>query len=85
MELFRKKEQIPTGEVREVDGVQVWMVSWNALENSGYSSPSLVSDVRKAKAFMNRDDADDFVESLKNAMKLLQCTYQIGIKVEKQK
>ena len=84
MKIFKKKEQIPVNEAVEVEGAQVWMVTWNSLLDNGYSSPTLVSVTRRAKAFLSYEDAKEFRDSLERAMKLLQCTFKVNIDIEKQ-
>lgn len=84
MDIFSKKEQIPVNETVEVDGAQVWLVTWNSLVNGGYSSPTLVNVNRRAKAFLSYEDAKEFRDSLERAMKLLQCTFKVNIDIEKQ-
>jgi hypothetical protein len=84
MEIFKKKEQIPVNESVEIEGAQVWMVTWNSLLDGGYSSPTLVNVNRRAKAFLSYEDAKEFRDSLERAMKLLQCTFKISIDIEKQ-
>jgi hypothetical protein len=84
MKIFKKKEQIPVNESVEVEGAQVWMVTWNSLHDNGYSSPTLVCSIRRAKAFLSYEDAKEFRDSLERAMKLLQCTFKINIDIEKQ-
>ena len=80
----KKVEQIPQTTNKEVEGAEVWMVSWNSLRDSGYHNPNLTRPHRVAKAFLSEKDAYDFVESLKEAMNLLQCGFAINISVEKQ-
>ena len=65
--------------VEEVDGANVWVVSWDARWGD-YSHDTK----RVAKAFLNEDDANQFAESLEMAQQLLQNTNSIHIKVEKQ-
>lgn len=84
MDIFKKKEQIPVNETVEVEGAQVWLVTWNSLVASGYSSPTLVDVTRRAKAFLSYENAKEFSDSLERAMKLLQCTFKINIDIEKQ-
>ena len=84
MDIFRKKEQIPVNETVEVEGAQVWLVTWNSLLDNGYSSPTLVSVTRRAKAFLSYEDAEAYRDSLERAMELLQCTFKINIDIEKQ-
>ena len=65
--------------VEEVDGVHVWIVSWEARYGD-YAQDKK----RVAKAFLNEDDANQFAESLEMANELLQNTNNLRIKVEKQ-
>lgn len=65
--------------VEEVDGANVWVVSWDARWGD-YSTETK----RVAKAFLNEDDANQFAESLEMAQKLLQNTNSLRIKIEKQ-
>jgi hypothetical protein len=64
---------------KKVECAKVWVVSWSARwgEFSGERK-------RVAKAFINKDDAKIFAESLKDAKNLLQYTESINIKVEEQ-
>lgn len=84
--IFRpKKETLPViEEKQEVEGMQAYVVSWNALEGRWKDSPTLVSCKRVAKAFVDRDDAEYFVKSLEEAMALLQLSYYADIKLEVQ-
>lgn len=84
MEIFKKKEQIPVNEAVEVEGAQVWLVTWNSLLNRGFDTITLVESRRRAKAFLNYEDAEAYKKSLENAMNLLQCTFKINIDIEKQ-
>ena len=65
--------------VEEVDGADVWVVSWEARFGD------FVTDRKRvAKAFLNEDDANQFKESLEMAQKLLQNTHNLRIEIEKQ-
>ena len=65
--------------VEEVNGVHVWVVSWNRRTGD------YASDIRRAaKAFINEEDANQFAESLQMAQDLLQNTNKLCIKIEKQ-
>lgn len=78
--ILKKKENIVDSvTVREVDSAEVYLVSWIARygEFSG-------SRKRVAKAFLNKSDAEDFVETLERAAKLLQYTEYLDIKIDKQ-
>lgn len=67
-------------ETKKVECAKVWMVSWDARYGSYYGDWKRVS-----KAFLNQDDAEAFVKSLKEAKKLLQIEENLRIKVEEQK
>lgn len=80
LKFLKKKEVIfDVKPSREVDGAEVWIVSWDKRSGE-YSSDTK----RAAKAFLSLDDANDFAESLKSAQKLLQNTNDIRIRIEKQ-
>lgn len=65
---------------REVDGAEVWIVSWDARYGS------YMDDLKRvAKAFLRHEDAVEFADSLKAAKDLLQYTEDIKIRIEKQK
>lgn len=66
-------------ETKKVECAKVWMVSWNARHGGFHGEYK-----RIAKAFLNKDDADLFAKSLKDAKHLLQYTESINIKVEEQ-
>ena len=76
----RKKEQVVRKcEVEEVDGAEIWMVSWDARFGE------YRSDVKRtAKAFFSEKDANDFKDSLYKAKALLQNTENLHITVERQ-
>ena len=81
MSIFNRKreEVVVKQETETVEGAEVWMVSWNARHGS------YVSDVKRvAKAFLNENDADTFIESLHKAAKLLQYNENLEIKKERQ-
>lgn len=85
MGLFTRKEnEVPETTNRQVEGAEVWVVSWTSLSGSYPNSPTLVSDTRRAKAFIREKDAQDFKKALEDAMSLLQCGFAINIRVEKQ-
>lgn len=83
--IFKKTNQIPETTNREVEGAEVWIVSWTSLSGRYPNSPTLVGDTRRAKAFLSEDDARDFKKALEDAMSLLQCSFYIDISIEKQK
>ena len=84
MKIFGKKENVPVVEHKEVDAAEVWVVSWNSLLDRGYHTPTLVNCERRAKAFLSKDIADEFADSLRDAMRFLQCSFYLDIRVEKQ-
>ena len=64
---------------KEVEGAEVWIVSWD----SRYGKYS--DNIQKvAKAFLLKQDAIDFAQSLYDAHALLQNTNDIHINIEKQ-
>lgn len=78
---FTKKKEtvIESYNTKEVEGAEVWIVSWKARHGE-YSS----NFRRVAKAFLSEKSARDFAESLMEAKKLLQYTEDIDIRLEKQ-
>lgn len=66
-------------ETRKVECAKVWMVSWDARYGSFSGEWKRVS-----KAFLNQDDAEAFVKTLKDAKKLLQIEENLRIKIEEQ-
>lgn len=66
--------------VKEVKGAKVWIVSWNArydVYSRDYN--------RVAKAFLSKQDAELFVDSLREAKELLQYSECINISIDEQK
>ena len=64
---------------KEVEGAEVWIVSWES--RYGKYSDSIK---KVAKAFLLKQDAIDFAQSLYDAHALLQNTNDIHINIEKQ-
>lgn len=80
MSVVEKIHNIITGyQKKEVKGFEAWTVSWRARNGSYSDDYKLV-----AKTFLNKEDAETFVESLKEAKKLLQYTEYTGIEITKQ-
>lgn len=80
MNVIEKVHNIITGyQKKEVKGFEAWTVSWRARNGSYSGDYKLV-----AKTFLNKEDAETFVESLKEAKKLLQYTEYTGIEIKKQ-
>ena len=80
MGLFtRKKEKIYEEKYHEVDGAEVWIVSWKARYGSYHGDWTTV-----AKAFLNFKDAQDFRDNLLEAARLLQYTERLDISIRKQ-
>ena len=80
MSVVEKIHNIITGyQKKEVKGFEAWTVSWRARNGSYPSDYKLV-----AKTFLNKEDAETFVESLKEAKRLLQYTEYTGIEIKKQ-
>lgn len=62
----------------DVDGAEIWLVHWKARRGSYYGDWKPV-----CKAFFNKEDAQKFVNCLKEAQKVLQYTENIDIHIEK--
>ncbi len=67
---------------REVEGAEVWSVSWRTTEPYGYGCHY---GETVFKAFLLEQDAKDFAQSLRDAHNLLQNTSDIRIQITKQK
>lgn len=80
MNVVKKLHNIITGyQKKEVKGFEAWTVSWRARKGSYSDDYKIV-----AKTFLNKEDAEKFIESLKEAKKLLQYTEYTGIELTKQ-
>ena len=81
MELIKKIHSLITGyKTIDVEGAELWVVSWNARYGDYYTSTE-----RAAKAFFTEEDAKTFVKSLKDAQELLNYTENLDIRIQKQK
>jgi hypothetical protein len=65
---------------KDAEGVEVWVVSWVARYGD-YSTDTK----RVYKAFLSKEDAEAFANSLYAAQRLLQSTNDLGVRIEKQK
>ena len=75
-------------EVKDVEGAEVWMMTWLTYTNTCLSNKtyrSLVKTDTKAKAFLNEEDAKLYAQSLRDANELLQNGLQLDIEITKQK
>jgi hypothetical protein len=79
LKFFKRKNKVAQIEAKEVDGAEVWMVSWTSRQGDGYYDTH-----RCAKAFLTEDDAKDFKNSLEEAQQILQNTNNINITIIKQ-
>lgn len=80
MNVIEKIHNIITGyQKKEVKGFEAWTVTWYARYGAYHGDWKLV-----AKTFLNKEDAETFVESLKEAKRLLQYTENTGIEIKKQ-
>jgi len=75
--LFKIKEE------KEVDGAEVWILTWKAYYCS--FCDEVVNNIMISKAFLNENDAEDFAKSLKDANELLQNKTNLRIEIVKQK
>ena len=77
--IFKKNGIFKVKKEKEVEGAEVWMVSWDSrCGKNGYYTQKV------AKAFLLKQDAIDFAQSLYDAHALLQNTNDIHINIEKQ-
>ena len=65
---------------KDAEGAEVWVVSWLARYGN-YSTDTK----RVYKAFLSKEDAEAFANSLQAAQRLLQNTNYLGVRIEKQK
>lgn len=65
--------------IKDAPGAEVWIVSWDARYGRWYESRT-----RVAKAFLIKEDAEAFAQSLRDAKELLQYTECIDITIKKQ-
>lgn len=79
LKYFKRKNKIAQIEAKEVDGAEVWLVSWSSRHGDGYYDTH-----RCAKAFLTEADAKDFEKSLEEAQQILQNTNSINITIIKQ-
>ena len=81
MNIVRKINEIfALTKEKDAEGAEVWIVSWYARYGEFSSDKNQV-----AKVFLNEQDADAFIKSLKDAQTLLQYTESIMITKEKQR
>ena len=66
MKLIKKIINIPTGETKEVESGEVWVVSWKAWYGE-FSSDY----VMKFRPFYSKKEAKDFKEQIINANNLI--------------
>lgn len=72
MEFFKRKRTIITGyQKQDVDGAEVWMVSWDSLIRKSIEF-DLFNTKRVSKAFLTEEDAKIFAESIYDALIILQ-------------
>lgn len=82
MRIFTRKKNkiIKLVDNQLVNGVEVWIVSWDRRHGPGCDNTT-----RATKAFLSEDDARNFMDSLYMAQDLLQNTHKIHIKLERQR
>ena len=86
MKFIRKTNKLfKVEEEKEVDGVEVWMLTWKAYRCSYDDCDTLVNNSINSKAFFNKEDAELFAQSLKDANELLQNKTNLRINITKQK
>lgn len=81
MNVIEQIHQIITGyEKKEAKGSEVWMVYWKAIRYDHWRD-----SVERAKAFIDKKDAEIFAKSLDEANALLQNDFEINVRIVKQK
>lgn len=68
--------------VKEAQGVEIWVVSWRTTQSRVFGC-NFGNTVYKA--FLLKQDAEDFAQSLRDAHNLLQNTSDINIQITNQK
>jgi hypothetical protein len=82
MKLFRFKYKQTKENPTEVNSIETWVVKWKSLyKDRGYSS--FWESNPEYMTFFSEEDANDFADELKCAVKLLKNTHQT-VKVYKQ-
>ena len=80
MKVIEKIHSIITGyQKEEVKGFEAWTVTWRARYGEFSDSWN-----KKAKVFVDKEAAETFAKSLREAQELLQYTENIHIRIEKQ-
>jgi len=80
MKFFKKKVRMPeSNATKEVDGVQVYVVTWTSRWGS-YSS----NTNQEFEAFIDKDQAEEFAESIRKAFKLLRFTAENKVRCYQQ-
>lgn len=77
--ILKKNDIFNVKKEKEVEGAEVWIVSWESRYGKYSDNIQTV-----AKAFLLKQDAIDFAQSLYDAHALLQNTNDIHINIEKQ-
>ena len=70
---------------KEVEGAEVWMLTWKSYINKYSFAGDDTDTVVRAKAFLNKKDAENYAYSLEKANELLENKTRLYINIEKQK
>lgn len=70
--------------IKEAEGAEVWLVYWNVVVPSAYGA-MWDKGHRVYKAFLLKEDAESFAQTLEEANMLLQNENDICCKIVKQK
>lgn len=85
MKLVRKINEIFSfTKIKEAEGAEVWLVYWNVVVPSTYGT-MWNKGHRAYKAFLLKEDAESFAQTLEEANMLLQNENDICCKIVKQK
>lgn len=76
------KRTVPeTNETKTIDAAKCYIVRWHSFHEK-YPDGCLVDSKQRSAAFINIEDANQFRESLWNALFVIQCTIKHEITVE---
>ena len=76
----KTKTEVPSSEKINLDGAEIWMISWNSYHHQySYASPKPTT-----KAFLTKDDAERFKQYLIDVNTVLQNDTRLNITIERE-
>lgn len=82
MWLFKKKSVPETNNTKEIDVIKAYVVRYQSFEQLYSYVDSTAYPKKQAEFFVNKEEAVEFVESLKNANKILKNKTNLNISIE---